>query len=73
MREVKSPSFEMTRTPTNIGVKVQMEDSEALERWVSLSFWDELLGFPLIVVQSAVSHVKNNLYCIQLHFLYVES
>jgi hypothetical protein len=32
VREVSSPSFEMTRTPTNIGVKVQIEDNEALER-----------------------------------------
>ena len=33
-REVKSPTFEMTRTPTNVGVKVQIEDDETAERWV---------------------------------------
>ena len=36
VREVKSPTFEMTRTPTNIGVKVQIDESESLEMWVLL-------------------------------------
>ncbi|KAL5262430.1 hypothetical protein ACHWQZ_G007975 [Mnemiopsis leidyi] len=31
-REAKSPTFEMTRTPTNVGVKVQIEDSEIADR-----------------------------------------